>query len=44
MENTNFEITGIEKSSPFSIDSEIRDLNDLQLAYVGGGIAELVGV
>ena len=40
MDNTKIEIVALEKSVPEA--SEIRELNDLQLAMVGGGCGEVV--
>jgi hypothetical protein len=43
MENHIAETIAIEKVSLEANSEAIRELNDLQLSLVGGGIAELVG-
>ena len=44
MELTKLEVTLIEKTIQQANEEVVRELSDLQLACVGGGIAELVGV
>jgi len=43
MENHIVETAAIEQTSLQANSDAIRELNDLQLSFVGGGIAELVG-
>ena len=42
MEHTKIEVAAVEETVAIASDVEIRDLNDLQLALVGGGIGEIV--
>ena len=44
MEYTTVEVSVVEKAIAHALESQVCELNELQLAYVGGGIAELVGV
>jgi hypothetical protein len=44
MEITKAEVSHLEEAAQVSCDDQIRQLSDFQLAFVGGGIAELVGV
>ena len=44
MENNLMESVAIEKTVAASEVPAILELNELSLTYVGGGIAELVGV
>ena len=37
MEHTKIEIEAIEHTVAEAMDRQLRELNDLQLAYVGGG-------
>ncbi len=43
MENNLIEAVAIEQTTVQANTDAIRELNDLQLSFVGGGIAELVG-
>ena len=43
MENNLVEAVAIEQTTVQAKNDAIRELNDLQLSFVGGGIAELVG-
>jgi hypothetical protein len=42
MEVSKVEIAVVEKAVSESTDRQLRDLSDLQLALVGGGIGEVV--
>ena len=44
MELSKIEVAIIEEKLHAVKEEQIRELNELQLAFVGGGIAELVGV
>jgi hypothetical protein len=44
MEVNQVEIASLSQTSSSAEVSQVLELNDLQLAFVGGGIAELVGV
>jgi hypothetical protein len=41
MEYTKTEIASIQEVALAATDAQIRELNELQLAFVGGGIADL---
>ena len=43
MENHILETAAVEQTSLQANNDVVRELNDLQLSFVGGGIAELVG-
>ena len=43
MELTKTEVAVLQDAVKTASDDQICQLNDLQLAFVGGGIAELVG-
>jgi hypothetical protein len=43
MELSKVEVAIIEEKLNAVKEDQIRELNELQLAFVGGGIAELVG-
>ena len=40
MEHTNNEVAIIERVVVEATEKQLRELNDLQLAYVGGGIGD----
>ena len=40
METTNIEVKAVEKIVAEVVESQFRELNDVQLAFVGGGIAD----
>jgi len=42
MEFTNIEVKAVEKTINEKAEKEIRELGDLQLALVGGGIGDVV--
>ncbi len=42
MEHTKVEISSIQEVIVEVTDAQIRELNDLQLAFVGGGIGEVI--
>ena len=44
MEVTKMEVSVLQDAVKTADDDHICQLNELQLAFVGGGIAELVGV
>jgi hypothetical protein len=41
MEHTTTEVALIQEAADKSNDAQIRELNELQLAYIGGGIADI---
>lgn len=43
MEHLKVEIVAIKEAIQTATDDQLQELNDLQLTFVGGGIAELVG-
>lgn len=43
MEITNIEVARIEKAVLEAKDTQLRELSELQLAFVGGGMADTVG-
>ena len=42
MEFTQMEITSVERTVNEIVEREIRDLSDLQLTLIGGGIGEVI--
>ncbi len=42
MEHTNKEVAIIEKTVLEAAEKQVRELNDLQLAFVGGGIGDVI--
>ncbi len=40
MEHTNTEVMKLEQAVSDATEAQVRELNDLQLAFVGGGIGE----
>jgi len=40
METTKTEVNAVEKTLAEIVERQFRELNDAQLAYVGGGIAD----
>ena len=42
MEHTKIEVAVIEKAVIEATDAQLRELNELQLAFVGGGVGEIV--
>ena len=42
MEHTKMEVAVLEEVIAVASEVEIRELSDVQLAYVGGGIGEIV--
>ncbi len=42
MEHTQVEVTIVEKAAAEASDVQLRELNELQLAFVGGGSGEVV--
>ncbi len=40
MEHTNIEVMKLEQAVADATEAELRELNDLQLAFIGGGIGE----
>ena len=40
MDNIVIEVANLEKTNTEATDSQLHDLNDLQLALVGGGIGD----
>ena len=42
MEQTNKEVAIIEKTAVKAAEKQLRELNDLQLAFVGGGIGDVI--
>jgi hypothetical protein len=44
MEYTSLEIAHLDSTVNESVDAQLRELNDLQLAIVGGGAGEVVFV
>ena len=42
MEITNTEVLAVEKTSELANDEALRELNEIQLALVGGGIGDVV--
>jgi hypothetical protein len=43
MEHTKTEAKIVENAVAVATEQRVQELNELQLAFVGGGIAELVG-
>jgi hypothetical protein len=43
MEHTKIEVAVIENAVAAATEQQVQELGDLQLAFIGGGIAELVG-
>jgi hypothetical protein len=43
MENTTLEVRAVEEAAIQADRSVVVELNDLQLALVGGGIADVIG-
>ena len=41
MELTKIEVATLEKTVADANEQQIRELNDLQLAFVGGGVGEI---
>ena len=41
MDHTKTEVNAIEEAVKEAAESQIRELHDLQLAYVGGGMNEI---
>jgi hypothetical protein len=41
MELTKNEVAAIEKTAAEATDAQLRELNELQLAFVGGGVGEV---
>jgi hypothetical protein len=42
MEHTKIEIEAVETAIAEATDCRLRELNDLQLAFVGGGVGEVM--
>jgi hypothetical protein len=42
MEHTKIEAEVLENAVAAAVEEQVRELNDLQLAFIGGGIADLV--
>jgi hypothetical protein len=42
MEHTQIEVAVIEKATSEAAEAQLLELNDLQLAFVGGGSGEIV--
>jgi hypothetical protein len=42
MEHTRIEVALIKETADEATDAKLRELNELQLAFVGGGIADPV--
>ena len=42
MENTILENAQLEAAVNEAMDAQLRELNDLQLAFVGGGVGDIV--
>src|SRR5260221_3252543 len=40
MEHTNIEVMKLEQAVADATEAELRELNDLQLAFIGGGIGQ----
>ena len=40
MEHTNVEVAKLQKAVDDATEAQLRELNDLQLAFIGGGIGE----
>ena len=40
MEHTNTEVAKLQKAVDDATEAQLRELNDLQLAFIGGGIGE----
>lgn len=43
MEITNIEVAQIQQAVSEAKDAQLRELSELQLAFVGGGMADTVG-
>jgi hypothetical protein len=41
MDRANLELAAIEDAVAEAIDGQLSELNDLQLAFVGGGVGEV---
>jgi hypothetical protein len=41
MEYTKNEVAVVEKTAAEATDAQLRELNELQLAFVGGGVGEV---
>jgi uncharacterized protein (UPF0212 family) len=41
MDHTKTEINAVEEALNVAAEAQVRELNDLQLAFVGGGIGEV---
>jgi hypothetical protein len=42
METTKIEVANIERTLADAIENEMRELSDLQLSLIGGGIGEVI--
>jgi hypothetical protein len=42
MDTSRVEVLELENAVSIAVDEQVRELADLQLAFVGGGIADLV--
>ena len=44
MEHTNAEVVLIQETIAEATEAQLRELNELQLAFVGGGIGEVIAL
>jgi hypothetical protein len=42
METLNLEVVTLDKSGEQAVEYQIRELNEIQLALIGGGIGEVI--